>query len=122
MALRAVFNLLNLVDDVIASLFPEEQRQPSNVALTISQMMNHTHHKHAQDDYLFLGNPDSGKSTLINCIVGKSISESGVSYGGGLTEIFQKHEHNGSVYMDTSSLPDCKLMKKAAAAIIEELR
>ncbi|KAG2514650.1 hypothetical protein JM16_007809 [Phytophthora kernoviae] len=73
-------------------------------------------------NYLFLGNPGTGKSTLINCLVGKTVFQSGVSFGGGLTNFFQKHTHNEAVYMDTPGLADRKLKDKAAAAITKALR
>ncbi|KAL3664339.1 hypothetical protein V7S43_010663 [Phytophthora oleae] len=73
-------------------------------------------------NYLFLGNPGMGKSTLINCLIGKPVFKAGVSYGGGLTSFFQKHEHDGKIYMDTLGLADRKLMKQAAEAITKALR
>ncbi|RLN44249.1 hypothetical protein BBJ29_006320 [Phytophthora kernoviae] len=75
-----------------------------------------------QKNFLFLGNPGTGKSTLINCLVGKAVFQSGVCFGGGLTNFFQKHTHNEAVYMDTPGLADRKLKDKAAAAITKALR
>ncbi|RLN70018.1 hypothetical protein BBJ28_00020631 [Nothophytophthora sp. Chile5] len=74
------------------------------------------------ENYLFLGNPGTGKSTLINCLVSERVFDSGVSYGSGLTQFFQKHYHNGIVYMDTPGLADRKIQERAAAAITEALQ
>ncbi|KAG1702230.1 hypothetical protein DVH05_010020 [Phytophthora capsici] len=73
-------------------------------------------------NYLFLGNPGTGKSTLINCLARNPVFKAGISYGGGLTSFFQKHEHDGKVYMDTPGLADRTLMKQAAEAITKALR
>ncbi|RLN95889.1 hypothetical protein BBJ28_00015402 [Nothophytophthora sp. Chile5] len=75
-----------------------------------------------QVNYLFLGNPGAGKSTLINCLAGGVMFESGVSYGGGLTKHFQKRLHDGVVYMDTPGLADRQIQETAARAITEALR
>ncbi|ETI30169.1 hypothetical protein L914_21781, partial [Phytophthora nicotianae] len=76
----------------------------------------------AKINYLFLGNPGTGKSTLINCLIGKKVFKSGISYGSGLTDFFQKYEHDSILYMDTPGLADRTLMKRAAASITEALR
>jgi GTPase Era involved in 16S rRNA processing len=74
------------------------------------------------ENYLFLGNPGTGKSTLINCLIGQRVFESGLSYGEGLTQVFQRFAHNGTVFMDTPGLADCTAKEKAAAAITKALR
>ncbi|KAG3115749.1 hypothetical protein PI124_g8347 [Phytophthora idaei] len=73
-------------------------------------------------NYLFLGNPGTGKSTLINCLAGAAIFKSGLSYGGGLTQEFQTRIHGNVQYMDTPGLADRNIQEKAAAAITEALR
>lgn len=77
-------------------------------------------------NYLFMGNPGSGKSTLINCLLGQKVFHAGLSFGGGLTEFFQKYPEeplqDGVVYMDTPGLADRKLQEQAAKAITMALK
>ncbi|KAG7375230.1 hypothetical protein PHYPSEUDO_002395 [Phytophthora pseudosyringae] len=75
-----------------------------------------------KENYLFLGNPGTGKSTLINCLIGRQAFESGLSYGTGMTQFFQEFSHQGAVYMDTPGLADRKIKEQAAAAITQALR
>ncbi|KAG2783127.1 hypothetical protein PC129_g18152 [Phytophthora cactorum] len=75
-----------------------------------------------KENYLFLGNPGIGKSTLINCLIGQQEFESGLSYGAGMTQLFQKSTHQDIVYMDTPGLADREIKQQAAAAITQALR
>ncbi len=50
------------------------------------------------DHILFVGNPGTGKSTLLNSLIGSVQFKSGISYGGGLTSCLQWHDHSGIRY------------------------
>lgn len=68
--------------------------------------------------YLFIGNPGTGKSTLINSLVGHTVFSSGLSVDGvGVTKHLQTFNIGGSIYMDTPGLSDVKLRTQAAKEI-----
>ena len=72
---------------------------------------------------IFIGNPGTGKSSLINCHAGELLFKSGVSASGsGITFELNKCTHKGRCYMDTPGLSDWKLWKAAAKAIDEALQ
>lgn len=75
---------------------------------------------------IFVGNPGTGKSTILNGIIGDENVKfkSGVSYGGGMTSSLQwaKDDNTGYHYGDTPGLSDVKLRKEAAQAITEALK
>lgn len=75
-----------------------------------------------KENYLFLGNPGTGKSTLINCLIGHHEFDSGLSYGAGMTQLFHKLTHHATVYMDTPGLADREIKEQAAVAITRALR
>lgn len=78
---------------------------------------------HPPFDIIFLGNPGTGKSTLLSCISGLRF-ESGVSFGAGLTQklIFQTSPHlPGIRFGDTPGLADVAMAKNAALQINEAL-
>merc|ERR1719240_1360221 len=72
---------------------------------------------------LLVGNPGTGKSTLINCHLQELIFTSGLSSNGqGVTFKLDRAVHRGKVYMDTPGLSDLKLRQQAATAISDALQ
>ncbi|RLN44247.1 hypothetical protein BBJ29_006322 [Phytophthora kernoviae] len=76
----------------------------------------------AKENRLFLSNPGTGKSTLINCLIGTFVFQSGVQRGDGLTRIFQRFETNGVTYMDTPGLANKTFNESAAQEITTALK
>eukprot|EP00927_Polykrikos_kofoidii_P021617 TRINITY_DN20402_c0_g1_i1.p1 TRINITY_DN20402_c0_g1~~TRINITY_DN20402_c0_g1_i1.p1 ORF type:complete len:889 (+),score=89.70 TRINITY_DN20402_c0_g1_i1:96-2669(+) len=74
------------------------------------------------NNYLWIGNPGVGKSTLANANAGAVLFKSGVSYGSGLTIALHKVHHGGSLHMDTPGLRDITMQKRAASEISEALK
>ncbi|KAJ0395629.1 hypothetical protein ATCC90586_010766 [Pythium insidiosum] len=75
-----------------------------------------------QEHWIFLGNPGAGKSTLINCLIGKQIFDSGISHGQGLTTYHQQVVVDGIAYMDTPGLADIRIQEQAAKEITMALK
>eukprot|EP00434_Breviolum_minutum_P041099 symbB.v1.2.036554.t1/scaffold5179.1/size30116/3 len=73
-------------------------------------------------NFLVIGNPGTGKSTILNGLIGEAIFKSGISYGKGMTFQFDKHKVGMHTYMDTPGLAHPELRKQAAAAITEALK
>ena len=55
---------------------------------------------------LAVGNPGSGKSTVLNALTGAQNFEAGVSFGSGLTSKLQEVVVNGIRYADTPGVAD----------------
>lgn len=73
--------------------------------------------------FIFVGNPGTGKSTLLNGIFGEAQFLSGNSVGKGLTVELQWADHsNGDSFADTPGLADVELRKEAAEAITTALK
>jgi energy-coupling factor transporter ATP-binding protein EcfA2 len=68
---------------------------------------------------LLVGNPGTGKSTLLNSLIGMVVFRSGVSIATGLTSHVQWHEHEGIMYGDTPGLADVTHRTQAAREISE---
>lgn len=75
-----------------------------------------------QEHVLFIGNPGTGKSTLLNALIGQLEFKSGVSFGSGLTYSFAKVTHNGVVFCDTPGLEDVEIRQRAAEEITKALK
>lgn len=73
---------------------------------------------------VFAGNPGRGKSSLLNCLIGKAVFKSGISIGEGMTYRMEEWqtEDGRCVYYDTPGLNDIARRKDAAEAIREALR
>lgn len=76
----------------------------------------------AKPHVLFVGNPGTGKSTLLNSLVGRAVFKAGPSCGSSLTSTLQWYEHINYNYCDTLGLSDVSKMKQAAREIVEALK
>jgi GTP-binding protein EngB required for normal cell division len=63
------------------------------------------------------GNPGTGKSTILNGLIGEYAFKSGVSLGQGMTMALQLFETTDCFYGDTPGLADAKIKEQAAAEI-----
>jgi len=68
---------------------------------------------------LAVGNPGSGKSTILNALTGAQNFEAGVSFGSGLTSKLQEVVVNGIKYADTPGVADDTYRAAAGQAMAE---
>merc|ERR1711916_329417 len=71
---------------------------------------------------LLVGNPGTGKSTIVTGIVGRVVFRSGFSAGTGMTTCMQTVEHEGVIYSDTPGLDDVNTRETAGREIATALR
>ena len=64
-----------------------------------------------------IGNPGSGKSTILNSFAGQLLFKSGVSIGSGLTKHLESRTSNGITYIDTPGVADDTNKKAAGEAL-----
>jgi tRNA U34 5-carboxymethylaminomethyl modifying GTPase MnmE/TrmE len=74
----------------------------------------------AYEHLILVGNPGSGKSTILNSLIGQAVFSSGVSMGTGRTMSMETHVSGLVKYSDTPGLDDIR-SKEAAAKEIEAL-
>lgn len=68
-------------------------------------------------NYIFLGNPGTGKSTMLNGITDTTKFQSGVSVGRGLTKVLQCLTIGDVKFFDSPGLADVAIKKEAAVEI-----
>jgi len=71
---------------------------------------------------IFVGNPGTGKSTLLNGLINEAKFLSGISFGEGKTTILQLVTKSAITYGDTPGLSDIKMRKRAAEEITKILK
>eukprot|EP00171_Calliarthron_tuberculosum_P008648 IDg8648t1 len=64
-----------------------------------------------------VGNPGTGKSTILNGLIGDPVFKSGISMGTGLTTQLQGYLVGGTIYYDTPGLNDVEKRKEAGAEL-----
>ena len=69
-----------------------------------------------------IGNPGSGKSSILNSLAGKILFPSGISIGCGLTEQLCAVESNGTTFVDTPGVSEDTYCQAAGDALTNVFR
>lgn len=98
--------------------------EPDAVELDCSDAASRPAECSTLENFLFIGNPGTGKSTLINGMIGRPVFKSGTSVtGSGVTYKFDKRAISGKgIFMDTPGLSDETLRQAAAKSITAALK
>ena len=94
----------------------------SNLCRVINRKQHYKNNSEKMDAILCIGNPGSGKSTILNSTIGTVKFESGFSWGSGKTIKMDEHEYDGTLYIDTPGLADPKHREISANAITQALQ
>jgi hypothetical protein len=116
----ATNSILSLV--AVATIFFSQLFEPCLAQVCIvGKGCNYVDESKIPIKYLMVGNPGTGKSTMLNGLARKPLFQSGLSFNSGKTVVLQREQIGKDWYMDTPGLSDMKLREQAAVAITDAL-
>lgn len=77
---------------------------------------------HGAEVYIFIGNPGTGKSAVLNALVQEPLFKAGISTDSGMTHVSQEETRNGKIYVDTPGLVDRVNAERATKEIAKSLK